>query len=84
MISWNLPLGKMQIISMGVFFASKCTPLNNGSTLLHPVSNTPTVECPSFQFNDQDILKIIRALHVNKVNGCDNSYDKNMICMIKF
>ena len=54
------------------FFASKCTPLNNGSTLPHAVSNAPTVELSSFQFNDQDILKIIRALHVNKAHGCDD------------
>ena len=54
------------------FFASKCTPLNNGSTLPHSVSNAPTVELSSFQFNDQDILKIIRALHVNKAHGCDD------------
>ena len=37
------------------FFASKCTLLNNGSTLPHSLSNTPTVELSSFQFNDQDI-----------------------------
>ena len=29
-------------------------------------------ELSSFQFNDQDILKIIRALHVNKTRGCDD------------
>ena len=54
------------------FFAWKCTPLNNGSTLPHAVSNAPTIEISSFQFNDQDILKIIRALHVNKAHGCDD------------
>ena len=43
------------------FFPSKCTPLNNGSTLPHSVSNTPTVELSSFQFNYQDTLKIIRV-----------------------
>ena len=52
------------------FFASKCTPLNNGSTLPHSLSNTPTVELSTFQFNEQDILKIIMALHVNKAH-CD-------------
>ena len=54
------------------FFTSKCTPLNNGSTLPHLVSNTPAVELSSFQFNDQDILRIIRALHVNNAHGCDD------------
>ena len=60
-------------------FASKCTPLNNGSTLPHSLSNTSTVERSSFQFNDQDILEIIRALHVNKAHG----YDDILIHMIK-
>ena len=54
------------------FFASKCTSLNNGSTLPHSVSNAPTVELSSFQFNDQDILKIKRALHVNKAHACED------------
>ena len=36
------------------FFASKCTPLNNGSTLPHSLSKAPTVELSSFQFNDQN------------------------------
>ena len=55
-----------------VFFALKCTPLNNGSTLPHSASNKPTIELSSFQFNDQDILKIIGALHANKAYGCDD------------
>ena len=61
------------------FFASKCTPLNNGSTLPHSISNTPTVGLSSFQFNDQDKLKLIMALHVNKTHG----YDDLSIRMIK-
>ena len=61
------------------FFAPKCTPLKNGSTLPHSLSNASTVELSSFQFNDQDILKIIRALHVNKALGCDDI----SICMVK-
>ena len=61
------------------FFASKCTPLNKGITLPHSLSNASTVEHSSFQFNDQDILKIIRALHVNKALSCDDI----SICMIK-
>ena len=54
------------------FFASESTPLSNGSTLPHSVSNIPTGELSSFQFNDQDILKMIRTLHVNKAYGCDD------------
>ena len=53
--------------------------MNNGSTLPHSLSNTPTVELSSFQFNDQGILKIMRALHVNKTHG----WDDISICMIK-
>ena len=30
------------------FFGSKCTKLNNGSTLPHSISNAPTVELSSF------------------------------------
>ena len=45
-------------------FASKCTPLNNTSTLPHLLSNAPTVELSSFQYNDQDILKIIAYMSI--------------------
>ena len=45
----------------------------------HLVSNASTVKLSSFQFNDQDILKIIIALHVNKAHGCDDI----SVCMIK-
>ena len=54
------------------FFALKCTPLNNGSTSPHSLSNAPTVELSSLQFDDQDILIIIRVIHVNKAHGCDD------------
>ena len=54
------------------YSASKCTPLNKGSTVPHSLSNAPTVVLSSFQFNDQDILKIIRVLHVNKAHSCDD------------
>ena len=51
----------------------KCTPLNSGGTLPQPFSNTPTVELSNTVqlYYDKDILKIIRALHVNKIHGCD-------------
>ena len=78
MISWSLTSGKRLMIS-NEFFASKCHPLNIGSTLPHSLSNTPVVELFSFQFNDQDILNIIRVLHVYKAHGCDDI----LICMIK-
>ena len=62
------------------FFASKCTPSNNRITLPHSLSNTSTVELSSFQFNDQDMLKIITALHVNNVHG----FNDILILMIKY
>ena len=53
------------------FFSCQCTPLNNGS------------ECPSqlilyinkrlsSVFNGQDVIKIIRALNINKAHGHDD------------
>ena len=48
-------------------FGKKSNHFNESS-----VSNTPTVELSSFQFNDQDKLRLIIALHVNKTHGCDN------------
>ena len=78
MISCSLSLGKRVIISM-IVFASKCTPLNKRSTLPDSLSNTTNIKLSSFQFNDQDILKIIRVLHVSKAVGCDDI----SICMIK-
>ena len=59
MISWSPTLGKRLIIKKWKY-------------LPHSVSNTPTVELSSFQFHGQDILKIIRALHVNKAHGCED------------
>ena len=69
---------KSQIISMSLLHQSVYTPLNNRSTLPHSLSNAPTVELSSFQYNDQDILKIT-ALYVNKAHGCDDI----LICRIK-
>ena len=49
--------------------------------LPHSLSNTPTIELYSFQFNDQDLLKITRALHVNKAHGCDDiSFCTTKVC----
>ena len=61
------------------FFAPKCTPLNNESTLPHSFANKATTDLSPFQFNDQNISKIIRASHVNNAHGCDDT----SICMIK-
>ena len=70
-MSWKLALGKRQTFSMSFLHQSVLTPLNT-QNFLHSVSNTPTVELSFLQFHDQDILKVIRALHVNKAHGCDD------------
>ena len=70
-LSWNVTLEKKPN-QFNEFFESECTVLSHGSTLPHSVSNIPTGELSSFQFNDQDILKIIRTLHINKASGCDD------------
>ena len=59
-------------------FCIKMYSTEQWSTLSHSLSNTPTIELSSFQFNDQDILKIIRALLANKAHGCDNI----LICIV--
>ena len=71
MISWKLALGKRQTFSMCFLHQSVLTPLNT-QNFLDSVSNTPTVELSFLQFHDQDILKVIRALHVNKAHSCDD------------
>ena len=53
--------------------------MNTASTLPHSLLNTPTIERFSFQFNDQNILKIKRVLHINKVHDCEDI----LICTIK-
>ena len=54
------------------FFASKCIPITNDSSLpsllnLNFISNLSVVN-----FIDDDILKIIRSLNINKADGHDN------------
>ena len=62
------------------FLASNCTPRSNGSTLTYFLSNIPTVEL-SLELNDHDILKIIRALKIQKAHDSDdNSLYKIKIC----
>ena len=61
------------------FFAEQCTPLKNGSVL--PVNQMFLTQArlKSLDFKEIEILKIIRALNINKVHG----YDDISIRMIK-
>ena len=54
------------------FFASQCTPVSNNSTL--PLVRTPVTNASlsPISLNDQDILKIIHSLNINKAHGYDD------------
>ena len=54
------------------FFASKCTPLINNSVVLDSVDYVSTAKLSSINFNNVNILKIIKSLNVNKVHGHDD------------
>ena len=54
------------------FFAEQCTPLKNDSLLpLNQIFLTQS-RLNSLDFNEDEIIKIIRALNVNKAHGCDD------------
>ena len=48
------------------FFASKCTPLSNISSLPSSLDLETEARSTSISFSDNDILKIIRSLDINK------------------
>ena len=76
------------------FFADQCTPLKNGSVL--PISKmllTQSRLC-TLNFNEEEIIKIIRNLNVHKAHGhdnisirmikiCDKSILKSLIILFK-
>ena len=70
MINWKLTLKRKPIILM-FFFASKCTSLINNSILPDSVDYTSTARL-SINFNNVDILKIVKSLNVNKAHGHDD------------
>ena len=53
------------------FFASQCTPLENSSTLL-PFSMKTNKRLNTINFNDDDIISIIKSLYSTKAHGVDN------------
>ena len=52
-----------------VFFASKCTPLINNSVLPDSADYISTPKFSSINFDNVDILKIIKFLNVDKAHG---------------
>ena len=53
------------------FFASHCTPLVNNSKLPDKITCNFAATLTSIKFGNNDILKIIRSLNVNKAHGHD-------------
>ena len=53
------------------FFASQCTPLVNNSKLPDKITYIFAARLTSIKFDNNDILKIIRSLNVNKARGHD-------------
>ena len=54
------------------FFAEQCTPLKNDSLLPPNQIFLTQSRLSSLDFNDDEIMKIIRALNVNKAHGFDD------------
>ena len=54
------------------FFASHCTPLNNNSKVPESQTYITDSKLSSLQFEDKDIIKIIRSLDINKAHGHDD------------
>ena len=55
-----------------VFFTSKCTPLFNNNVLPDSLDYISPARLPSINFNNEDMLKIIKSLNVNKAHGHNN------------
>ena len=54
------------------FFADQCTPLKNNSMLPTNQLFMTQARLRSLDFNEGEILKIIRALNINKAHGHDD------------
>ena len=53
-------------------FASQCTPLVNNSKILDKITYSPVDKLTSIKFDNNDILKIISSLNVNKAHRHDD------------
>ena len=60
------------------YSVEQCTLLKNSSVL--PINQTFLTQSrlTSLDFNEEEILKIIRALNINKAHGHNNMCDKNI------
>ena len=76
------------------FFADQCQPLNNASDLPTNKLLLSQSRLGSLDFNEEELLQIIRALNINKDHGhddifirmikiCDSSLLKPLIVLIK-
>ena len=54
------------------FFASQCTPISNNSVLPSRKSSKTNKRLQKLNIKEDDILKIIRKLNVNKAHGHDD------------
>ena len=54
------------------FFASQCTPVSNNSTLPLVRTHVTNASLSSISLNDQNILKTIHSLNINKAHGYDD------------
>ena len=54
------------------FFTSQCTPISNSTTLLLVTTHVTNASLSFISFNDQDILKIIHFLNINKAHVYDD------------
>ena len=54
------------------FFSRQCTPLNNGRECPSQPIFVTNERLSSIVFDDKDIIKIIRALNINKSHGHDD------------
>ena len=55
-----------------LYFARQCTPIENDSSVSTETDCLCDATISAVDFEDQDILKIIRALDINKAHGHDN------------
>ena len=70
---------KMKENHFSSFFASHCTRLDNKSKVLRRQTYITDRKLSSLQFEDNDVIKIIRSLNTNKAHGHDDISIK-MLC----
>ena len=63
---------KMKANHFNSFFASRCTSLNNNSNIPESQTYITDSKLSSLQFEDKDIIKIIRSFDTNKAHGHDD------------